>query len=196
MPHPTVYLARHGETEWSLSGQHTGLTDLRLTAHGEELARKLAKRLQGLEFTKVFTSPLQRARRTCELVGFGGVAEAMPDLVEWNYGDYEGVTTHDIHKTRPDWQLFRDGCPGGESVDEVTARANGVVARLRAVEGDVLCFSSGHFLRALAACWLGLGAAGGRYFVLSTTSLSALGYEHNLSEPVIKLWDESAYLDF
>jgi broad specificity phosphatase PhoE len=191
---PTVYLARHGETEWSLSGQHTGLTDLPLTEHGEHQARKLGARLHGLSFAKVFTSPLRRAARTCELAGFAAVAETMPDLVEWNYGDYEGIRTWEIHAKRPDWQLFRDGCPGGESVDQVTARANRVIARLRAIDGDVLCFSSGHILRALAACWLGLGAAGGRYFVLSTTSLSALGYEHDLSEPVIKLWDESGYL--
>ena len=195
MPHPTVYLARHCETEWSLSGQHTGLTDLPLTPHGEELALKLGARLKGMEFAKVFTSPLQRASRTCALAGFGAQAETMPELVEWNYGDYEGVKTHDIHKQRPDWQLFRDGCPGGESVDQVTARAGRVIARLREVNGDVLCFSSGHFLRALAACWLGLGAAGGRFLLLSTTSLSALGYEHNLDEPVIKLWDETGYLN-
>jgi len=195
MPHPTVYLARHGETEWSLSGQHTGLTDLPLTPRGEELAKKLAQRLQGMAFAKVFTSPLQRARRTCELAGFGAAAEIMPDLVEWNYGDYEGVKTHDIHKDRPDWQLFRDGCPGGESVDQVTARANRVIARLREIDGDVLCFSSGHILRSLAACWIGLGAAGGRFLLLSTTSLSALSYEHNLDEPAIKLWDETGYLN-
>jgi probable phosphoglycerate mutase len=194
MPHPTVYLARHGETEWSLSGRHTGLTDLPLTPHGEELAKKLGSRLQGMSFAKVFASPLQRAARTCELAGFGAAAEVMPDLVEWNYGDYEGMKTHDILATRPDWKLFRDGCPGGESVDDVTARADRVVARLRAVDGDVLCFSSSHFLRALAACWLGLGAAGGRFFVLSTTSLSALGYEHDLSEPVIKLWNDTGHL--
>lgn len=194
MPNPTVYLARHGETEWSLSGQHTGLTDLPLTPHGEELAKKLAPRLAGLSFAKVFSSPLQRAARTCELAGFGGVVEKLPELVEWNYGDYEGIKTHDIHKTRPGWDLFKDGCPGGESVDQVTARAMRLVERLRAVDGDVLCFSSGHFLRALAACWLGLGAAGGRHFVLSTTSLSALGYEHNLDEPIIKLWNDTQHL--
>jgi probable phosphoglycerate mutase len=194
MPHPTIWLARHGETEWSLSGQHTGLTDLPLTPHGEELALKLAKRLQGMQFAKIFTSPLQRAARTCELAGFGGQAETLPDLVEWNYGDYEGIKTHDIHKDRPDWDLFKHGAPGGESVHQVTMRANRVIARLREADGDVLCFSSGHFLRALAACWLGLGAAGGRYFLLSTTSLSALSYEHNMDEPVIKLWDETAYL--
>jgi broad specificity phosphatase PhoE len=194
MPHPTVYLARHGETEWSLSGQHTGLTDLPLTPHGEELALKLKKRLEGMSFARVFTSPLQRAARTCALAGFGDVAEKMPDLVEWDYGDYEGVKTADIHKERPDWDLFKHGCPGGESVHQVTVRANRVIEKLREGGGDVLCFSSGHFLRALAACWLGLGAAGGRYFVLSTTSLSALSYEHNMDEPVIKLWDETGYL--
>jgi broad specificity phosphatase PhoE len=195
MPHPTIWLARHGETEWSLSGQHTGLTDLPLTPHGEELARKLAPRLKGMSFAKVFSSPLQRARRTCELAGFGAQAEIVPDLVEWNYGDYEGIKTHDIHKDRPDWQLFDRGAPGGESVDQVTARANRLIAKLREVDGDVLCFSSGHFLRALAGTWLGLGASGGRYFMLSTTSLSALSYEHNLDEPVIKLWDETGYLN-
>lgn len=194
MPHPTVYLARHGETEWSLSGQHTGLTDLPLTPHGEELAKKLAPRFNGLTFAKVFTSPLQRARRTCELAGFGAAAEVMPDLVEWNYGDYEGVKTHDIHKTRPDWDLFKHGAPGGESVDQVTARAQRIIAALRAVDGDVLCFSSGHILRALAGTWLGFGAAGGRLLLLSTTSVSALGYEHSMDEPVVKLWNDTAHL--
>lgn len=194
MPHPTVYLARHGETEWSLSGQHTGLTDLPLTPHGEELALKLKTRLAGLSVARVFTSPLQRAARTCALAGFGEAAETVPDLVEWNYGDYEGIKTADIHKQRPDWDLFEHGCPGGESVDQVTARANRVIGKLRDIDGDVLCFSSGHFLRALAACWLGLGAAGGRYFLLGTTSLSALSYEHNMDEPVIKLWNETGYL--
>jgi broad specificity phosphatase PhoE len=195
MPHPTIYLARHGETEWSLSGQHTGLTDLPLTPHGEELATKLAPRLRGMSFAKIFSSPLQRARRTCELAGFGAVAEVMPDLVEWNYGDYEGIKTHDIHKDRPDWDLFKHGAPGGESVDQVTARASGVIAKLRAIDGDVLCFSSGHFLRALAGTWLGLGAAGGHLLLLSTTSLSALGYEHSIDEPVIKSWNETGYLN-
>jgi broad specificity phosphatase PhoE len=196
MPHPTIYLARHGETEWSLSGQHTGLTDLPLTPHGEEFARKLSPRLNGRSFAKVFTSPLQRAKRTCELAGFGDMAEIMPELVEWNYGEYEGIKTHDIHRNRPDWDLFKHGAPGGESVEQVTARASGVIAKLRAIDGDVLCFSSGHFLRALAGCWLGFGAAGGRLLYLGTTSLSALGYEHNLEEPVIKLWNDTAHLDF
>src|SRR6516225_7637894 len=175
---PVVYLARHGETSWSLTGQHTGLTDLPLTEHGERTARRLAERLQGLTFTRVFVSPLRRAQRTCELAGFGAVAEIDPDLVEWNYGEYEGLRTVDIRKQRPDWQLFRDGCPGGESLEAVGARADRVIARVRAIDGNVLLFSSGHFLRVLAACWLGLGPAGGRLFNLSTATLSALGYEH------------------
>ena len=178
---PIVYLARHGETAWTLSGQHTGLTDLPLTERGERNARRLEERLRGVTFAKVFTSPLQRATRTCELAGFGAVAEIDRDLLEWNYGEYEGRLTADIHRERPDWQLFRDGCPGGESPNEVGARADRAVKRVRAIDGDVLVFSSGHFLRVFAARWLGLDAAFGRYFVLSTASLSALGYEHNRS---------------
>lgn len=188
---PVVYLARHGETAWSLSGRHTGLTDLPLTPRGERNARRLGARLQGLAFAKVFTSPLQRARRTCELAGFGAVAEIDPDLVEWNYGEYEGRTSDAIHAERPDWRLFRDGCPGGESPLEVGGRADRVIRRARAVEGNVLLFSSGHILRVLAARWLGLAPAGGRYFLLGTADLSALGYEHDLSQPVIRLWNET-----
>jgi len=191
---PVIYLARHGETAWSLSGQHTGLTDLPLTERGERNARRLGERLMGHLFAKVFTSPLQRAARTCELAGFGAVAEIDRDLVEWNYGQYEGVRTAEIHKQRPDWQLFRDGCPGGESPDQVGARADEVVCRVRAVQGDVLLFSSGHFLRVLAARWLGLEPGAGRYFLLATASLSALGYEHNRSQPVIQLWDDTRHV--
>ena len=192
---PIIYLARHGETAWTLSGQqHTGRTDLPLTERGERNARRLEERLRGLSFAKVFTSPLQRATRTCELAGFGAVAEIDRDLLEWNYGEYEGRRTADIHKERPDWQLFRDGCPGGESPNEVGTRADRMVKRVRAVEGDVLVFSSAHFLRVFAARWLGLDAAFGRYFVLSTASVSALGYEHNLSEPVIRLWDDTRHV--
>jgi probable phosphoglycerate mutase len=191
---PIVYLARHGETAWTLSGQHTGLTDLPLTERGERNARRLEERLRGVTFAKVFTSPLQRAVRTCELAGFGAGAEVDRDLLEWNYGEYEGRRTTEILKERPNWQLFLDGCPGGESPNQIGARADRVVKRLRAVEGDVLLFSSGHFLRVLAARWLGLDAAFGRYFLLSTASLSALGYEHNLSEPVIRLWDDTRHV--
>jgi broad specificity phosphatase PhoE len=191
-PLPVVYLARHGETAWSLSGQHTGRTDLPLTERGERNARQREKRLEGLTFNRVFTSPLQRASRTCELAGFKG--EIDPDLLEWNYGDYEGRRSDDIHKERPDWQLFRDGCPGGESPQQIGARADKVVDRVRAIAGNVLLFSSGHFLRVLAARWLDLEPAAGRLFLLSTASLSALGYEHNLSQPVIRLWDDTRHV--
>ena len=192
---PIVYLARHGETAWTLSGQHTGRTDLPLTERGERNARRLEQRLREVTFAKVFTSPLQRATRTCELAGFGAVAEIDRDLLEWNYGEYEGRLTADIHKERPQWELFRDGCPGGESPNEVGTRADRAVKRVRAVDGDVLVFSSAHFLRVFAARWLGLDAAFGRYFVLSTASLSALGYEHNLSQPVIRLWDDNRHVE-
>jgi probable phosphoglycerate mutase len=147
---PIIYLARHGETAWTVTGQHTGRTDLPLTEAGERNARRLAERLEGLTFAKVFTSPLQRAFRTCELAGFGSVAEVDVDLVEWDYGEYEGLTTAQIRAARPDWQLFQDGCPGGESPRKVAARADRVVNRVRAVQGDVLLFSSGHFIRVLA----------------------------------------------
>jgi probable phosphoglycerate mutase len=193
---PTVYLARHGETEWSISGQHTGLTDIPLTDRGERNARRLGERLEGMTFARVLTSPLQRARRTAELAGYGAVARVDPDLVEWNYGACEGRTTEDILKERPGWQLFRDGSPGGESVAEVGARADRVVARLRALTGgDVLVFSSGHFLRVLAARWLGLPPSGGRLFYLGTATLSALGYEHgSKDEPVVRLWNDARHV--
>jgi probable phosphoglycerate mutase len=196
---PVVYLARHGETAWSLSGQHTGLTDLPLTERGERNARSLGERLKGLRFAKVLTSPLQRAARTCELAGFG--AEVDRDLVEWDYGQYEGRRSADIRLERPDWQLFRDGCPGGESPDQIGARADRVVSRVRALAspaapgpGDVLLFSSGHFLRVLTARWLGLEPAAGKFFLLSTASLSALGYEHDRSQPVIRLWNDTRHV--
>jgi probable phosphoglycerate mutase len=192
---PVVYLARHGETAWSLSGQHTGLTDLPLTERGERNARQLAKRLQGIPFAKVFTSPLQRAMRTCELAGFGAVAEGLPELVEWNYGDYEGRRTDEIRVERPGWNIFRDGCPGGETPAQVADRANRVIDKVRAIEGNVLLFSSGHFLRVLAARWLDLAAEAGRYFFLSTASVSILGYEHDFVEPTIRLWNNVDHVD-
>jgi broad specificity phosphatase PhoE len=190
-PLPVVYLARHGETAWSLSGQHTGRTDLPLTERGEQQARGLGQRLRGASPVKVLTSPSQRARRTADLAGFGGLAEIDPDLAEWDYGQYEGRRTADILAERPGWFLFRDGAPGGERPDQVGARADRVVQRIRAIGGNILIFSSAHILRVLAARWLGLEAAGGRYFVLGTSSLSILGYEHNLAEPVIRLWNET-----
>jgi broad specificity phosphatase PhoE len=191
----SVYPARHSESARSLSGQHTGPTDLPLTKRGERNARPLVERLRGLAVAKVFTSPLQRAMRTCELAGFGAAAEIEPNLVEWDYGQYEGRRTAEIHAERPDWQLFRDGCPGGETPDQIGARADRVVRRIRAAKGDVLIFSSGHFLRVLAARWLGLDASGGRYFLLSTASFSALSYEHNLAEPPIRLWNETRQVE-
>ena len=192
---PVVYLARHGETAWSLSGQHTGTTDLPLTEQGERNAQRLGERLKRLTFVKVFTSPLQRAARTCELAGFKSVAELDSDLVEWNYGRYEGRRSVEIHGERPDWYLFRDGCPDGESPAQIGARADRVVQRVRAVGHDVLLFSSGHFLRVLAARWLGLGPEAGGLLLLSTASLSALGYEHSLSQPVIRLWNDTSHVE-
>jgi broad specificity phosphatase PhoE len=189
---PDVYLVRHGETEWSLSGQHTGLTDLPLTAHGEEQALRLRARLKPVSFAKVFSSPLQRALRTAELAGYGSAAELDSDLIEWNYGDYEGKKRDWILADRPDWLIFRDGCPNGESPAAVGIRADRVIARICRVKGHVLVFSSGHILRVLMARWLGLEPAGGRYFRLGTAALSILGYDHGQrEEPVLRLLNES-----
>ena len=193
---PITYLARHGETAWTISRQHTGLTDLPLTERGERTARRLGERLKGLTFSMVLTSPLQRAARTCELAGFKLVAEVEKDLVEWDYGQYEGRTTAEIHAERPDWELFRDGCPGGESPQQVSARADRIVRRLRAVNGNALLFTSGHFLRVLAVRWLGVEpSVNCKFFMLSTASLSALGYEHDRSRPVIRLWNETRHVE-
>jgi broad specificity phosphatase PhoE len=191
---PIVYLARHGETAWTITGQHTGLTDLPLTECGEDNARKLGARLRGLKFAKVFSSPLQRARRTCELAGFASQAQIDPDLVEWNYGEYEGRKTADILKERPDWLIFRDGCPGGESPQQIAARADRVIGRLRSVDGDVLIFSSAHFLRVLATRWIGLEPLHAGSFMLSTASLSQVSYERSLSQPAILLWNDTSHL--
>jgi broad specificity phosphatase PhoE len=174
-----IYLARHGETAWSLTGQHTGITDLPLTEHGEENARALRDRLSGISFGKVFTSPLQRATRTCELAGFGAVAEVDRNLLEWDYGQYEGLTAPEIHARRPDWLLFR---------------ADSIIDRARQIGADVLLFSSGHFLRVLAARWLALGPVAGKYLLLSTASVSVLGYENNISAPVIQLWNDTSHV--
>jgi len=192
MPHtfPVVYLARHGETAWSLSGQHTGLTDLPLTERGERNAHQLGKRLEGIAFSKVFTSPLQRALRTCAIAGFEESAEILPDLVEWDYGDDEGRRTAEIQADRPGWNIFRDGSPNGESPAQVGERADRVINKVRSIQENVLLFSSGHFLRVLAARWLGLSPESGQYFLLSTASVSVLGYEHELTEPVIRLWND------
>ena len=194
-PPPLVYLARHGETAWTLSGQHTGRTDLPLTERGELQARALGGRLRGSVFAKVLTSPSQRAVRTCALAGFGADAEVDPDLAEWDYGDYEGRRTAEILTERPDWRLFRDGAPGGEMPEQIGARADRVIAKIRAVDGNVLLVSSAHISRVLTARWLGLPPAGGRYFWLSTASLSTLGYEHDLTEPIIRLWNDTSHVE-
>jgi probable phosphoglycerate mutase len=184
----SVYLVRHGETAWSKTGQHTGRTDLELTEQGERDAVRLGG---GLTVDKVFTSPLKRALRTCELAGFGGAATILDGLVEWNYGAYEGKTSQEIRAGRPDWELFRDGCPDGESVAQISARVDAVIAGLRQFAGNVLIFSSGHVLRVLAARWLGCEAAFGRYLALDPTSLSQLGFEHGHEDPVLRLWNDA-----
>jgi len=189
---PTVCLVRHGETEWTITGQHTGRSDIPLTARGEDQARKLARRLRALRFAHVFTSPLQRARRTCELAGFRGEARIDPDLSEWDYGIYEGVRTADIHVERPTWTLFDDGCPGGETADTVGARADRVIANVRRCDGDVLLFAHRDIFRVLAARWLDMPARNGRYLYMATASVSLLGYDHNVREPVIRVWSENA----
>jgi len=192
---PQLYLARHGETAWTVSRQHTGLTDLPLTERGERNAQRLGTRLAALHFARVWTSPLQRARRTCELAGYGAVAVADPDLVEWNYGDYEGKKTAEIRAANPNWDLFSDGCPGGERAGDVGARVDRVIARVRAVQGDALLFSSAHVLRVLTARWLGLPPTDGRLFALDTASLSILSYEHNFQEPIIRLWNDTRHVE-
>ena len=188
-PLPQLYLARHGATEWSVSGRHTGRTDVPLTPEGERDAAALAGSLEGLDFGLVLTSPLQRARRTCELAGFGARAEVDSDLAEWDYGDFEGLTLGEIHARRPGWALFRDGCPGGESVEAVAARADRVVGRLRGLGGRGLVFAHGHLLRVLAVRWVGLPAAAGRNLALGTAAVSVLGYQHGRGDPAIVLWN-------
>ena len=190
---PVILLVRHGETEWSASGRHTGLTDIALTPRGERDAARLAVRLRDRTGWPTLASPLQRASRTAALTGFGH-AEIDADLVEWDYGEYEGLTTAAIRARRPGWELFRDGCPGGESAADVGARADRVIAKLRTRSADTAVFSSGHLLRVLAARWLGLGPEGGRLFLLGTAAVCELGYDHNLNEPCVRLWNDTAHL--
>lgn len=185
---PEITLVRHGETEWSASGKHTGRRDIPLTAKGEDAARRLGDRLRDKSFAAIWSSPSLRARRTAELAGFS--AEIEPDLAEWDYGAYEDLKTKEILIERPGWSLFRDGCPKGESVAEAGARADRMVAALRAAGGNVLVFSSAHFLRTLTARWLGLPPADGALFVLDTASVSVLGYEHDMTEPVLRRWNQ------
>jgi broad specificity phosphatase PhoE len=190
---PEVYLARHGETAWTISHQHTGRTDLPLTARGEDNAWGLHDRLRGQAFSRVFVSPLRRARQTCLLAGFGEHAVNVADLTEWDYGEYEGLTTVEIRRKRPGWSLFRDGCPGGESVAAVGARADRVIARLRSMPGRILVFGHGHFFRVLAARWVGLPPGDANRFVLGTAALSILGYEHGPEDPAIRLWNDDRH---
>jgi broad specificity phosphatase PhoE len=193
---PNLFLARHGETPWSLSGQHTGRTDLALTENGEHDGEKLGQRLKEFQFAAIWTSPRQRAQRTAQLAGFGDRLAVEPNLAEWDYGDYEGVTTADILKRAPGWFLFSDGCPNGETPEQVSARADRVIAKARQQSGNVLVFSHGHFIRVLAARWLSLPVLEARCFVCGTASLGILGYEHNnLDEPVICLWNDDRHLN-
>ena len=193
-PLPEVFLVRHGETEWSISRQHTGRTDIPLTLAGEANARGLGTRLQPVAFNHVFVSPLLRARQTCELAGLGEKAVVDRDLMEWDYGAFEGMRTDEIRQTRPEWDLFRDGCPDGESLEAIAARADRVVARLRECEGKTLVFSHSHFLRVLATRWLGCPAGNARHLVLQTGGLSIVGYEHDVTEPAIRLWNDTGHL--
>ncbi len=191
---PQVVLVRHGETAWTVSRQHTGHTDIPLTEQGEREAQALSARLKGMSFTEVLTSPLQRARRTAELAGFAEFAQAEPDLMEWNYGAYEGRRTSDIRAERPRWRLFEDGCPGGETLLEVSARADRVIARVRALPGDALVFAHRDILRILAVRWVSFSALEARRLDLDTASSSVLGYDHDLDEPVIRTLNDTRHL--
>jgi broad specificity phosphatase PhoE len=182
-----AFLIRHGETAWSLSGQHTGTTDIPLTEHGRNVARELAPLLARATFALVLTSPLNRARQTCELSGLGAHAEVDANLMEWNYGDYEGLTPKEIHANAPGWMLFTDGCPGGESPSQVGARVDQVIARIRSVEGDVALFAHGHVFRVFAARWLGLPATAGSHFLLDTATVSVLSHYRGI--PAVKRWN-------
>ena len=182
-----IYLLRHGETEWSLNGRHTGVTDIPLTENGQRIARLLQPILGKEKFALVLTSPLQRARETCELAGLGRLATIDRDLMEWNYGEYEGLTTDEIRQTKPDWSVFRDGCPGGESPLDVGARADRVLAKIHATEGNVALFAHGHILRVLAARWINLPAGYGEHFLLDTATLNMLGYYRE--SPAFKIWN-------
>jgi broad specificity phosphatase PhoE len=186
----SVYVVRHGETAWSKSGKHTGRTEISLSDEGERKARLLGERLKPLHFTRVLVSPRQRALRTCDLAGLGTGAETDPDLAEWDYGDYEGLLSADILRARPGWNLFRDGCPNGESPDQVASRADRLLARVRSMEGRVALFSHGHFSRVLAVRWVGLPVRDGEFLLFDTASLGVLSYEHqNPSSPVIGRWN-------
>ncbi len=184
-----IYLVRHGETEWSLSGQHTGTTDIPLTENGRKQAQLFKPLFAKMSFALVLTSPLKRAKDTCELAGLSEKAEVDRDLMEWNYGDYEGLTTKEIHTKSPDWSLFKNGCPGGESPSQVSARVDRVIARVIAVDGNVALFAHGHILRVLAARWIGFSASAGCHFMLDTATLSVLSYYQAI--PAVERWNDA-----
>lgn len=186
-PHQQIYLVRHGETEWSLSGQHTGITDIPLTENGRNVAKLFEPLFAKLNFALVLTSPLERARTTCDLAGLGKKAEIDRDLMEWNYGEYEGLTTKQIHAKSPDWILFRDGCPRGENPEQVRERVDRLIARIRAVEGNVALFAHGHILRVLAARWIEFPVISGCHFMLDTATLSLLSYYRGI--PAVNRWN-------
>ena len=190
-----LFLVRHGDTAWSDAHRHTGLSDIPLTANGVQQARALATRLESLQFARVFASPLQRALQTGKLAGFATEAESDSDLVEWDYGDYEGRTTPEIHQEHPGWDLFADGCPNGETPEDIMLRADRFIEKVRSVSGDVIAFTSGHISRVIAARWLALEPEAGKHFFVSTAAIGVLGYEHNTSEPVIRLWNEQSKID-
>ena len=187
---PRLFLVRHGNTDWAETHRFTGRTDLPLNARGEENARRLAARLAGLSFSKVFSSPLQRARRTCELAGLGGTAEIDPDLMEWDYGQYEGHSSIRVHEEHPEWSLFRDGAPGGESPAAIAARADRFIAKVRQISGEVAAFSSGHITRVLGARWINLSPEVAGKLLCDTASINVLSYEHDLNHPAIDIWND------
>ncbi|MGE5196107.1 MAG: histidine phosphatase family protein [Anaerolineae bacterium] len=189
----TIYLIRHAETAWTKTGQHTGLTDIPLTAEGQHQAKLLKQRLKDLKFQNVFTSPLKRAKETCQLADLFSQAEIDDDLVEWNYGDYEGLTREEIHKKDPGWSIFTKGAPGGESVDDVSKRADRVLEKIHHLKGSIAIFSSGHFSRVLAVKWLSLNPECGKLLALFPASLSILGYESN--NPVLIRWNDISHLE-
>ncbi len=186
-----VYICRHGETEWSGNGRHTSFTDIPLTENGRREAKELRARLAGKEFARVFVSPLRRARLTCEIAGYGDECAVIEDLTEWNYGEYEGLTTPEIRESVPDWTVFKYGSPGGESLEEVGARADRIIELVQDIDDDVALFSSGHFSRVLGARWIGLPASGGQHLLLSTASLSILGYDRE--HRALKLWNDISH---
>lgn len=190
-----IFLIRHGETQWSLTGQHTGRTDIPLTAHGETQARELAPKFRDIKFSHVLTSPRQRARQTCDLAGLGSLAVIEPDLAEWDYGDYEGLRSVDINKQRVGWNLFNDGCPHGEMPMQVSDRADGLIAKLRGLDGNIALFSHGQFGCVLAARWIGLPLIEAQHFMLDAASFSVLGYNpHHPEVAVINLWNVAAQI--